>query len=83
VLNRPVIFGAGDHRPAEARRAEGKLTAGYYTYEPEFGNVVRAVMKLGYNGFAYEATSDPKTTPAPGHWKKRKTLSARLGEEGI
>lgn len=62
------LFGAETFAPEIQASWKGKypkLTAGNYTCEPEFGNLLRGVMKLGYKGFAYEATSDPKTSSTP------------------
>lgn len=39
------------------KRGYPVLNTGYYTTEPQFGNLIREALAQGYNIFAYEATS--------------------------
>lgn len=34
------------------------IASGYYTKEPQYGNLIREALKLGYHVFPYEATTD-------------------------
>jgi len=57
-------LGNGDHQDMDLNeRGHALQSSGYYTSNPQFGNLIRDAIAIGYNVFSYESTEPGSGSP--------------------